>query len=394
MAVYAASISVSFQILLPVVPVMAEHVGPHGIGGAATAALSAGAVAGELVTPWLMTVTSSKRLLVLGQLVTGIASLVYVVPALGSNLMIAGALVRGMGMGVTIVVAVAVLSDLTADNRRGTAVGQFGLALSLPGIFVPSLGVYLLSLGHVDVDAAIACVSGVLGSVIAIFVPGRAGRGARAAGGAGGASEGPESGSSAGVLASLRQPRLMIVLFGFVLISCSFGGLFTYVPIALPLAGAGSAASFLLVAGVARALSRWLAGPLGDRRSVRRIVLIADGMVLCSLALVAVHIAGAPLLGVAFLYGLGYGAIQTTAFLALSQSTWMRDAGTVSALWNTATDLGSAFGGGMLGLAAAQYGYLNAVWVLPAAVLISVPLLATALVAPKRGVEHPVAVAK
>ena len=73
-------ISTTFQILLPVVPVMAERQGPHGMAGAATAALFIGAVAGELCTPWLMTRIRSLHLLVAGELLTAIPCLVYAIP--------------------------------------------------------------------------------------------------------------------------------------------------------------------------------------------------------------------------------------------------------------------------------------------------------------------------
>ena len=62
-------------------------------------------------------------------------------------------------MGFAIVVSVALLADLTHADRRGAAIGSYGLALSLPSIFVPSLGVYLLSFGRSDLDALIATVA-------------------------------------------------------------------------------------------------------------------------------------------------------------------------------------------------------------------------------------------
>src|SRR6266849_7089227 len=57
----ATSVAISFNILLPVVPVLMERRGPHGAAGAATAALFVGAVAGEVLTPWLMSRWSSPR---------------------------------------------------------------------------------------------------------------------------------------------------------------------------------------------------------------------------------------------------------------------------------------------------------------------------------------------
>src|SRR5713226_9199304 len=64
----ATSVAISFNVLLPVLPVLMERRGPHGAAGAATAALFVGAVAGEVLTPWLMSRWSSTRLLVVGQL--------------------------------------------------------------------------------------------------------------------------------------------------------------------------------------------------------------------------------------------------------------------------------------------------------------------------------------
>jgi hypothetical protein len=80
MAAIGLSIAVSFQVLLPVVPVLLERNGPHGAGGAATTALFVGAVVGELSTPWLMARRSSVALLIASQLVTAAASLMFVLP--------------------------------------------------------------------------------------------------------------------------------------------------------------------------------------------------------------------------------------------------------------------------------------------------------------------------
>ena len=91
-------IAISFQILLPVVPVMAERQGPHGIAGAATAALFVGAVIGELSTPWLLTRFRSNRLLVAAQLLTALPSLVFVLQHPPTWAMLAAAFGRGLAM--------------------------------------------------------------------------------------------------------------------------------------------------------------------------------------------------------------------------------------------------------------------------------------------------------
>jgi MFS family permease len=359
LAALAVCISVNFQILLPVVPVMVERAGPHGIAGAATAALFIGAVTGELSTPWLMSRQRSSHLLIAGQLLTALPSLAYVFPHPATVVMLGAASARGLGMGVAIVVSVALLSDLTAPNRRGTSIGYYGLALGAPGIIVPSIGVFLLASGHAYVDALIALASGLVGVLVVLRIPDRPVHVVRA---------------STNLIGAIRRPGLLVVFAGFVLTSCSFGGVVTYVPVALPLNGLGSAAAFLLVSGVSRAGSRWLAGVLGDRLPTRAMLIGGVAASLIGLVMLALHNSGATVLIAAGAYGAGYGTIQTTAFLALSERGTRSDSGAISALWNSGIDLGSSLGGALIGLTAATYGYVAAVWVLPVVVAAALPL--------------------
>jgi len=358
-AALAVCIAINFQILLPVVPVLVERGGPHGIAGAATAALFIGAVAGELSTPWLMSRQRSTRLLIAGQVLTAVPSLVYVIPHAAVAVMIAAASARGLGMGVSIVVSVALLSELTAPGRRGTSIGYYGLALGAPGIVVPTLGVVLLANGQVAVDALIAFVSSLAGALFAVRLPDRETHLVKA---------------STNLLVAMRRPGLLLVLGGFVLTSGSFGGVITYAPVALPLDGLGSAASFLFVAGATRAASRWLAGVLSDRWPARMVLIGGVVASLIGLVVLALHRDGATVLFAAAVYGAGYGAIQTAAFLAMSERGIPSDSGAISAFWNSGIDLGSSLGGTLIGLAAASYGYLAAVWVLPIVVAMSLPL--------------------
>ena len=345
--------------MLPVGPVLAERAGPHGMAGAATFALFIGAVTGELSTPWLMSRMRSTRLLVAGQLLTGLPTLVFVFPHPALSAMIVATAARGVGLGVAIVVSVVLLSDVTAPNRRGATIGYYGLALSGPGIFVPSLAVFLLANGRADVDAVIACVSALVGAAIALKISERAAHVAR---------------ESTNLLAAIRRPGILIAMIAFVLACCSFGGVITYAPVALPLEGLGSAAAFLLVMGATRATSRWVAGVLGDRWPARSVLVASVALAL--LGLVALAIGGSPLtvLFAAATYGAGFGGIHTTAYLVMTERGTRSDAGAISALWNSGIDMGGSLGGSLVGLAAASYGYGAAAWVLPIVMAASLPL--------------------
>ena len=356
----ATTIAISFNLLLPVVPVLMERSGPHGAAGAATAALFVGAVAGELITPWLMSRWSSARLLVAGQLMTAVPSLVYALPHPDPRLMLAAAVLRGLGMGVAIVVSVALVGELTTPQRRGRSIGYYGLALSAPGIILPSVAVTLLEAGRVDVDALVALVSGVVGALLVLQLPRRSQ---------------PAVHASYNLLAAFRQPGLLMLYLGFVFVSCSFGAVITFAPIALPTAGIGSAAAFLFVAGAARAASRWLAGVVGDRRPGRLVLLGSVGVTFIGLVALATRANPLVIVLAALAFGAGYGAVQTGAYLAMMARGSSAHMNTTSALWNSGIDLGASLGGTLLGLGAARYGYGVAIWAIPVIVLIALPLL-------------------
>ena len=364
-------IAVSFQILLPVVPVMAERQGPHGIAGAATAALFVGAVTGELSTPWLLSRFRSRRLLITAQLLTALPSLVFVLHSPPTWAMLAGAYGRGLAMGVAIVVSVTLLAELTPAHRRGRSIGYYGFALSAPGVFIPSAGVFLLANGRSDIDGIIAFAVGVAGALIATRIPERPSH----------ATQQP-----ANMLATLRRPGMFAVLAGFVLVSCTFGGVFTYAPVALPLQGLGSAATFLLAAGSTRALSRWVSGYIGDRVPARAILLGALPIALGALVMLAITSAAAWVIVAGLLYGIGFGALHTASYLAMNERGTSSDSGAISALWNSAVDMGGTLGGTMIGVVAAQYGYGAAAWALPVVAVLALPLF----LLPAREVPRPV----
>ncbi len=359
----ATSIAVTFNMLLPVVPVLVERRGPHGAAGAATAALFMGAVAGELLTPWLMSRWSSSRLLVAGQLMTAVPSLVYALPQPDSSLMLTATAARGLGMGVAIVVAVALVAELTTPDRRGRAIGYFGFALSAPGIVLPSVAVSLLDAGRVGADALVAFAVGLAGALLALMLP---------------RTTGPSSRVSSNLLHALRRPGLLLIFAGFVMVSSSFGAVITFAPVVLPAAGAGSAAAFLFVVGGARAATRWLAGVLGDRRPGRLVLASGVGLTLAGLVALGARSNTGLVLFAGLAFGGGYGAVQTSAYLAMTARGTNDHRNTISALWNSGIDLGAALGGSLLGLMAARFGYATAIWAIPVVVLVALPILLAA----------------
>jgi MFS family permease len=368
-----ACFSSSFHTLLPVVPVLLERGGPHGIAGAGTAALFVGTAIAELMTPWLLTFWSPKRLLIGGTLLVALPSLVYLIPHAPAALMLPAAAIRGFGTGAAIVVCIVLLAELAPTNRRGRSIGYFGLATGLTSIVFPSVGVTLLANGHGGVAAAIAFLGGVGSTLLALRLPERS-------------AAAPVFATN--ILGGVRRPGLMALFGGFALVSCTFGGVITYAPVALTPTGLGSPAVFLAATGAARAASRWLSGVIGDHQPSQRLLAGGVGFTAIGLVALALHSNPIAVLIAAIAYGIGYGTLQTGSYLAMVERGSRSDSAVTSALWNSATDVGAGTGGIMVGLTAAAYGYGTAAWVMPLVLLLSVPILWSARKsAPSTGAE-------
>ena len=354
------SLAISFQVLLPVAPVLLERSSPHGAAGAATAALFVATVVGDFLTPWLMSRWAPSRLLIAGGLLIAVPSLIYMFPHAKAWQMLLAAGVRGLGIGVAIVVCVALLGELAPSNRRGRWIGYFGLATGIPGIVCPSIGVALLATSHADLATWIAFLGGSCVSLVALRLR---------------RCSVVRPGIASNLFVAIRQPGLLALFGGFVLASCTFGGVITYAPVALPPDGLGSAALFLLITGASRAASRSLAGILGDHQPVRPILIL--GILLSIVGLVALAVRGGPVLVLiaAAAYGIGIGGVQTGAYLAMTQRSSSLSWSVMSAVWNIAIDLGGSVGGALIGLSAALSGYSTAAWVMPATLLVALPLL-------------------
>jgi len=359
-----ALLTASFQILAPVVPVLVERSGPEGAAGGATAALFITMVAGELAVPWLHSRWSPSQLLIGGQAIVAVTSLAYLSPRAHPLILLAATSARGLALGAVIVICVLLATELAPPERQGRALGLVGTATGVPGIVFPSLGIWMLEAGHPSYAALLGTFSAALGMLISIALPPMA-----PAIGAGGSN----------LLTALRRPMMLGLFASLALFSFTNGGVLTFVPVNLHGAGLSSAAIFFLVLGISRIVSRFLSGVLGDRYSSLTILLI--GLPLASVGLAALAVSLEPVVAVfsAITYGLGYGAVQTAAYLLMKTRAVPMSGSMLSTLWNSAIDVGSGSGGALVGVSASVYGYSEAFWLMPVmASAAAVPLLAIA----------------
>ncbi|WP_221327996.1 MFS transporter [Actinoplanes sp. L3-i22] len=351
--------AIGFYLPLSVVPLFAKQSGSDLAAGLATVALLVATVLGELGTPRLTARLGYRRSLALGLTLLGLPTVILIADASPATILTVS-VVRGLGFAICTVAGGALTAESVPADRRGEGLAVVGLVSGMTSIVALPAGVWAAARwGFAPVFAATAVLTlAALASIPAL--PGRA------------APDGTERNS--GVLAGLLRRDLRRPAAVFAFSTAAVGVLVTFLPLALIGRPAWVAATALLVQPTAATAARWVAGRLGDRGGAAR--LLASGLVLAVLGMAALALTGSPaaVVGGALAFGIGFGLLQNTT-LTLMYDRAPDQALTVSAIWNSAYDLGMAAGALVAGFLVTAYGYqwvfvLTAASMLPAFALL------------------------
>lgn len=378
------------------VPLWASRGGADSSGiGATTGVTMAATVLAQLAMPWLLPRLSLRLLLALGAALLGLPTVLYPFSdGLGWVLAVSGA--RGLGFGVVAVAGSALAAALVPAHQRGRAVGRYGIAVGAPQVVLLPLGVWvaqhvgftpvfvttgLLSLLAVPLAWLLsgqvvqpepeptasehAAVDPTL-PVVGTAVPGRDEPSSALD------PVGAPSPSRVRRLAPLLGPWLLMVAA-----SCAFGGITSFLPLAL---GTGPSAPVALLAlSTAIIIGRGLAGIRSDRHGTGG--LLAGCVLGCAVGILGLALAtglgatAAGLLAVAaaLLYGVSFGALQNDTLVVMFDRAGPRGQGTASTVWNTAFDTGTGLGAVAIGALAQGLGLRGAFLISAALVLLTVP---------------------
>ncbi len=358
----------SYSLTLASLPAYAVAGGAReSTAGIVTAVLLVVTIAVQSVVPVLTARFGQARVLVLGLIALGAPAPLY---AVDDGLLWLSALsaVRGVGFAVLTVLGATLAAQAAPAERRGEAIGIYGLAIAIPNLAAVPAGVALILDGHSGWLAWLAA-SPLLG---VLLVPAlvRALPPQEVRGPAG-----------AGRVAARAALVPSVVLF---VVTFAGGGLVTFLPIERPDGAVATAA--LLLFGVTGAMTRWRAGLLADRLGgSRRLLPLALCLSAVGLALVAAGLVGgnAWVLVGAAVFGAGFGAVQNLTLLAAFTRAGEGGATSASAMWNASFDAGTAAGALALGLLAAMIG-LTSTYVLVAVLLAVLLPLAVAAAGPPR----------
>jgi MFS family permease len=331
----------SMYLLTSVVPLYLAANGSGGIGaGLSTGAMMLSAVGLELLVPRMLGRWGYQIVLGLGLILLGAPSLVLLATA-SLPVVLAVCIVRGAGLAILVVGAVALVADVAPAARRGEALGVYGLAVGLPAVIGLPLGVYLTNLigfGALFIVAAVA-------SLIGLFTLGAM----------------PKTPSAEeqhlNVLGGVRRSGLLMPTLVFAAVTVAAGISVTFLPLAVAADKHSLVATALLLQAAAAPGARWLAGRYGDRIGPAR--LLPAALILAALgagSLVLIDTPAAIVVG-STLFGIGFGASQNLTLTLMYNRVSSSRYGQVSALWNLAYDAGWGIGAIAFGAVVAGTGY-------------------------------------
>jgi MFS family permease len=349
-----------FQLLLPVVPLYAVHLGAREthvgliVAAFALAALVPRPLAGELADR-----VGRRPFVLLGTAIFALAPLGYAaagtIPAL-----ILARVFHGLGMGFGPTAATVIATDLTPADRRGAAMGVFGLASAVALAVGPYVGDELVRGAGFGATFLVAAAIEGAALVLAWTLPETRPLAAvpRPA---------PPVRARGGALARFAwrwfSPAALYPSGLVVALYVSYGGLAAFLPLFAARRQLGNPGLFFTVYALASVAVRSGAGRLSDQLGRRAVVAPALALAGVSLVLLGLADSRATFLAAAVLYGVGFGAAQPALLAMTVDRAPPAERGRAMGTLYTAWELGISGGAVLLGLCVTRLGYAATWWI-------------------------------
>lgn len=334
-------------VVLPVLPRYVK--GPIGAGdvavGVVVGAFAFTAVVGRPIGGRLADSRGRRKVMVVGLLVTAAAGVLYLLPA-GVGGLVFARLVLGIGDGWVFTAGAAWIVDLAPENRRGQAIGMFGLAVWGGLAAGPVLGEAVLSLGGYDAVFAFAAVSPLVGAALAWRVPD---------------AHAPAPAHEYGRAPLLPRPVIAPGL-ALALANVGYGTMSGFVVLMLADRHLGGGAGVFTAFACSVVLTRLVAGHLPDRLGPRVTAAAAGSAEAAGLALLAAaHSTGVAVAG-AVVMGMGFSLLFPSLALIVVGRVGDARRGTALGAFTAFFDVGVGVGAPLAGAIAALAGYAAAFW--------------------------------
>lgn len=362
-----------YAVLLTVAPLWAVEGGATTAGsGLVNGVLLLFTVLTQLLVPRALRRFGWGPVLAVGLALLGVPGVLMALDD-GLGVVLALSAVRGVGFGVLTVTGSAAVAALVGAERRGEAIGAYGLAVAFPNLVLLPAGPWIAenvgywvaftvsALPLVGIPAALR-----LASALRLGAP-------DLHPGASAAPDPADPESSA--YRRLLSPMLLLLA-----VTLAGGAVITFTPqmVDSPTVAAGG----LLLMGLSAALSRWRIGVLADRYGAHRFLVPLVPLTGLGMALVAWSVAGSDgvragaFLVAMLLVGLCYGGLQNLTLVISFAAVSRRHHNLASAVWNVGFDAGTALGSVAVGVIAQLTSFTTAFLVTAAIAVSTLPLAA------------------
>ncbi|TRC71255.1 MFS transporter [Mesorhizobium sp. WSM4307] len=329
----------SFYLLLSAIPAHASAVGGTSGAGAATGALMAATIVGEIAAPQVINRAGRRSALALALGLLGLGCLTAFPASLA--LLLLNCAVRGLALGVLLVAASGLSAQIAPPSRRAEAMSISGVASAVPAIVAVPLGPWVLT--NLGAPGTAVCAATLAFAALAAtaLLP---------------------SERKIETHEAHRLPPLGVAIGPAISLGCGavlVGATVTFLPLAHPEATSGTIMLGLLLQGLGATVTRWLSARHVDRHGTRLPMLA--GLAACVVAAIGLAATGeAEVLCGVLLSGIAFGVLQTATLAELLARAAPSQVDGAGALWNGAYDAGLGIGGIAFGGLATAVGFSTA----------------------------------
>ncbi len=251
---------------------------------------------------------------------------------------------HGVAHGCYITAAYAYVADLAPLNRRGEAMGIYGVSNVVAMALFPAIGSAIVS--NTANFSTLFILSAVVasGAFLAVCFVDET-------------SPGGRKGGKVSIMAAVRQRPVLIASVTLFSAATVYGAVVTFLPVYAPARGLKNVGLFFTTFAIFTLISRLIAGKLSDRFGRRRVILpflvvVAIAVFLLPL-LRDLHI----LLVIGGCFGLGFGAFMPALNAFVVDETTPGQRASALAFFTAFMDVGITTGALVLGVVGQYWGY-------------------------------------
>lgn len=330
-----------FQMLLPTLPIYAKKLGgTNSIIGFVTGAFVVSSVIIRPISGLLLDKLGRQKVFLVGSFIFILSVFSYsFVPFISGILIIR--FIQGFGWGAVSTASNTIASDNIPKNRFGEGMGYFSLTSSLAMAVGPTIGLFVISKYSFQVLFFISTILAVLSVIVAFKLEYKK----------------IEDKEQTKIKASLYEKASITPSIIVLFVTITYGALTSFLPLYAAQKGIDNIGIFFMVYAISLFISRPVFGKIIDKSGFDYAIIPGLIFIIISMALLSQSSNITMFLITAFIYGIGFGAtqssLQTMAVTGVSPSRL----GAANATFFTAFDCGVGLGAVILGIVSSNVGY-------------------------------------